>query len=304
MKKIITTITVTLMLIAALAGCVQQPVETQQEKSTSAPELINMPKMSLNDYPKIDGSTANLPLALALIQAVTGCDQKAAENATFFTTTDPSYESLVSGEADMLLAYEASDTTKRELMGYDSLEIQPIGRDALVFLVNEDNPVQSITSDQLRGIYSGEITNWKQIGGDDLEIMAFQRQEKSGSQTLMKKLVMSDVDMIEAEENMIAIEMRGLIDVIGSFNASSNAIGYSVYYYAHNMYEIPDVRLISVDGIMPSNETIQSGEYPYINEFFCVLPKNPKQNARLIADWLVSDEGQFFIKENGYVSVS
>ena len=302
-----------LLLIALCSSCTNPGApsakgsQAPHTEGSSAEYQGGIPRMSCEDYPKVDGSTATLPLALALMQAVTGCSEAKAESATFFHTTDSSYEALAGSEyypvTDMLLAYEASDTTKRELAGYNEFQIIAIGRDALVFLVNEDNPVQSLTSAQLRDIYAGKITNWKELGGDDQEIMAFQRQELSGSQTLMKKLLMKGVEMAAPRDGMVSLEMRGLVDAIGSFDASANAIGYSVYYYAHNMYDLPGVRLLAVDGVIPSNETIQSGAYPYINEFFCVLPRFPAPNAKLIADWLVSAEGQAFIRENGYVPV-
>ena len=286
-------------------GCMMAPVSLAAEPAPTG-KYPNIPHMSLGEYPKVDGSTAYIPLGMALMQAVTGCTPAEAESATVFSTTDISYQALVGAEgfekADILLAGGASDATKKEVVGYDQLQIESIGRDALVFLVNEKNPVQSLTADQLRSIYAGKITNWKDVGGQDQPILAFQRQEKSGSQTRMKKF-MGDVKLAAPPEEMIMMEMRGLVDAIGGFDASQNALGYSTYYYAHNMYELPGVKLLAVDGVMPSNETIQSGAYPYVSDFYCVLPKEPTSNAQLLRDWLVSEEGQAFVAENGYVPV-
>jgi len=289
--------TAVIFLAASLAACGAQGASLTSGKYKKAP------KMAFGDYPKVDGSTSHIPLALALMQEITGCTEAEAESVTAFTRTNPSHVALSVGEADILIAYEASEPTKKDIDNYASFEIQPIGTDALVFLVNEDNPVQSITSDELRGIYTGIITNWKHVGGSDQEIMAFQRNERSGSQALMQKLVMGDIAMVEPSDDLVEVEMSRLINAIGSFDASANAIGFSVFYYANNMYEVPGVRLIAVDGIMPSNETIKSGEYPHTDGFFCVLPDNPTTNARKIADWLISDEGQAFIMEKGYVPV-
>ena len=90
----------------------------------------------------------------------------------------------------MLVVYEAPDSVKEELEAANvQLEQKPIGVDALVFIVNEDNPVTDLTQQQLRDIYAGKITNWKDVGGQDLDIVAFQRRSDSGSQTLFQKLL-------------------------------------------------------------------------------------------------------------------
>ena len=90
----------------------------------------------------------------------------------------------------LIIAYEAPESVKEELKADgDPLEQKAIGRDALVFIVNEDNPVQSLTRQQLKDIYAGTITNWKDVGGKDQEIIAFQRRADSGSQTLFQKLL-------------------------------------------------------------------------------------------------------------------
>lgn len=122
----------------------------------------------------------------------TGIDLEAAQSAISVSTTAYAWESfgLYPDEdytARMLVVYEAPDYVKDELKEADAqLEQKPIGRDALVFIVNEENPVKSLTRQQLKDIYAGKITNWKEVGGDDLDIVAFQRSEDSGSQTLFK----------------------------------------------------------------------------------------------------------------------
>ena len=97
----------------------------------------------------------------------------------------------------MLVVYEAPDYVKEELQEANvELEQKPIGVDALVFIVNEDNPVQALTRQQLRDIYAGKITNWKDVGGKDQEIVAFQRGEDSGSKTLFKKLLIQGGELM------------------------------------------------------------------------------------------------------------
>ncbi|MCL1914014.1 MAG: substrate-binding domain-containing protein [Eubacteriaceae bacterium] len=274
------------------------------DKTTTGQKTAGgMPQISYGSFPKIDGSTATIPLAIELVKAVTGCSDAEAEGAIIFTTTDPSYEALLNGDADILLVYEASDSTKSSLSGFSSLDIEPVGRDALVFLANVKNPVDDLSTEQICGIYTGGIINWNEVGGLDMPITAFQRQEQSGSQTMMKKLVMDGKEMFEAPDPLVHYEMGGMVDAIGIFDTQGSSLGYSVYYYAKNMYELPDVKLLAVDGIEPSNETIQSGAYPHVNDFFCVLGPSPSEEAQLVAEWLLSGDGQRFIMECGYVPI-
>ena len=200
--------------------------------------------------------------------------------------------------------YEGSEGTKEKLddMGTE-FEYHPIGRDALVFIANENNPVQSLTSGQIKDIYTGKITNWSQVGGQDEEIIAFQRNPTSGSQTLMDKLVMQGTPMMEAPSEFTPAEMGSLIDGLAEYNNSGAAIGYSVYYYASLMYSRPGLKFLGADGTPPSNETIASGEYPYINEFFAVVRVDEPADspARRLANWLRSADGQALVESCGYV---
>ncbi|MBR3383265.1 MAG: substrate-binding domain-containing protein [Clostridia bacterium] len=277
-----------------------EPTEGPTEGPTEAP--AERPSCALAEYPKVDGSTANIPMALGLIKAVTGCTDDEAQASINFSTTDYSYEALAEGRCDMLLVYEASRPTKEQYDPANNMDMHPIGLDALVFITNTDNPVDSLTLDQIRGIFSGEITNWKDVGGLDAPINAFQRPELSGSQTLMLDLCMKEVPMAPVEQILVSNTMEDVINDIAAYDNSANAIGYSVYYYAKNMYTFPNLKFITVDGVTPTNETINSGEYPFINPFYAILPKqNVDPMAASMVNWLESEEGQLFVSQCGYV---
>ena len=138
----------------------------------------------------------------------------------------------------------------------------PIGRDALVFIVNGQNPVESLTRSQLVDIYAGRITNWSEVGGPDQPIVAFQRDGTSGSQTLFKKLLMGSEPLMEAPTELRPGMMGGLIDGLAGYSGAGNALGYSVFYYASEMYQKPGLKFLAVDGVAPSAETIGDGSYP------------------------------------------
>ncbi len=277
---------------------------TQAPTETTADYQTILSGITLANYPKVDGSTATIPLAMGLIRAITGCSEAEAEESIDFHGTDPSYHQLADRLADLLVVYTAADATIEELDIENTMELREIGLDALVFIVNEDNPVESLTGDQVRDIYSGKITNWKDVGGLNQEIVAFQRPNPSGSQTLMLELMMKDTEMSEPLEEAISVSMADIISDIAAYDNSANAIGYSVYYYAKNMFTQPGLKFIAIDGVLPSNETINSGEYGYTKPFYGVIPKeNPSPAASALLTYLLTPEGQKMLEDAGYVPI-
>ena len=261
------------------------------------------PRIDEGDYPVVDGSTATLPLSYALMMAATGVTEARARDVIQHNRTTGSFYRLADGEADLLLVYEPSREAWEQ--GVELLS-EPIGYDAVVFLVNEDNPVQSLAPDEIVGIYTGRIVNWAQVGGEDLEIVAYQRPESSGSQVMMKNQVMGEAGMMEPPRELVSTEMEGLVDDIASYRNTANAIGYSVYYYVDNMYTRRGVKLLQVDGVPPANGTIATGEYPYRQPFYAVIRADTPGDspARRLFDWLKTDEGQALVEAAGYVPVT
>lgn len=256
----------------------------------------------------LDGSTACIPLMAQMLADTTGMDLEEARSSITVSTTAYALENfgLYDTTTRMLVVYEAPDYVKEELQKANvELEQKPIGVDALVFIVNEDNPVQALSQQQLRDIYAGKITNWKDVGGKDQEIVAFQRGEDSGSQTLFKKLLIQGGELMTPPSELAPAAMGELVDSIADYNNSANAIGFSVYYYIDQMYSKPGLRLLAVDGVTPSNDTLADGSYPLCNDFYAVIHPDAAADSpeRRLYDWLDTDAGQDCIKKSGYVAV-
>ena len=267
--------------------------------------LAECPRIEAGEYPVVDGSTATLPLSYRLMQAAAGVDEDTAKGAIRHNKTTESFYALVDGRADLLLVYEPSqdawDYAKEQGV---ELEVQAIGYDAPVFLINDANPVESLTHDEIVGIYTGEITNWRQVGGEDLDIVAYQRVENSGSQVMMKAQVMQGVEMVDAPKEFRTSEMGELVDAIASYRNTANSIGYSVYYYIDNMYMKSGIKLLKVNGVEPTNATIASGSYPYRQPFYAVIRADAAEDApaRQLFDWLKTPEGRQLVEDAGYVA--
>ena len=261
-----------------------------------------------SNFPRMDGSTSTAPLAEAAACVLLGEPREAVAELVSFNRTTQSFRNLAAGLCDILIVSEPAPEVFEELKAANfELEMAPISLDALVFVVNEGNPVDSLTLIQIQFIYTGLITNWKYVGGNDAPIEAFQRNAEAGSQVLMEKLVMEGLNMTEAPTQSFgtAFGMGELIEAIKGFDGSDNAIGYTVFYYAEDMKMAEGLKIIAVDGVQPGGGTIRSGEYPFINPYYVVIGAHEPEDspARIMYNWLLSDEGQELVGLEGYVTV-
>ena len=265
------------------------------------------PRLTREELPRFDGSTATAPLATAVCAEILGESRENVGELITFSRTTNSYYNLLDGFADILIVSEGSAEVyaEREKRGFD-WEQTPLALDAFVFVVNEDNPVDSITVEEARKIYSGQITNWSQLGGEDREIVPLQRNPEAGSQSLMEKLVMQGTPMLEPKKEYIADSMGELMEFVRGYDDSPGAIGYSVYYYAQEMRAAQGLKLLCVDGVEPEPSAIRSGKYPLTNPYYVVIPASVGADSpvRLIRDWLLSEGGQKLVAAEGYVSVA
>lgn len=250
-------------------------------------------------WARIDGSTATIPLTTALHDLFNGIGSPPTHN-----TTSIAYYKLFNGLSDLIFVTYPSEKELDEAreLGIE-LEIIPIVKDALVFLANIENPVVGVSSEQLREIYTGKVTNWKMLGGLDENIEPYQRTQGSGSQTLLIKLVMNGLEPMQPPEEWVSESMGGLVEVVSSYDNARAAIGYSMFYYVNNMYGNSAFKLLDVDGVKPSRETITRGEYPLEDYYYAVIRKDMPAGsaARQLIDWLLTDDGQIVAARAGYI---
>ena len=289
-----------LTAVCLLTACGQPSPEPQAEPQ---PEQF---VFSRENFPRLNGSTSTVPLGQAIASVLLGESREEVADLIHFSKTTQSYRDLMGGNADLLIAAEPAEVIWEEkaAQGFD-WEMEPFAVDGLVFLVNANNPVDSLTVEQIQKIYTGEITNWSEVGGEDLDIVPFQRNREAGSQTAMQKLVMGDLPMTDAPADYVRGEMGDLIRAVAAYDGTADAIGYTVYYYAEDMKMASGLKILAVDGVHPSDETIRSGEYSLLNNYYVLTAAGlPEDNpARILYRWLLSEEGQRLVDHEGYVSV-
>ncbi len=179
------------------------------------------------------------------------------------------------------------------------LDVRPIALDAFVFVVNAKNDVESLTLDDIRQIYTDKIVDWRQVGAKTGNIQPFTRNANSGSQELMEKLVLQGVKIPNHQDRM----QMTMIDILDRVANEPNAIGYSVFYYESIMAPNAKNRLVAIDGIQPTAESIADGSYPLVEPVYAVIRGDaaPDSPERRLRDWLLSSNGQQLIRQSGYI---
>ena len=301
-----------LFLAALLCACAPVgkkvgPSQPESPSPTASPTAtVQSFTFTRENMPRLDGSTSTAPLAEAVCSVLLGESREQVTDLVQFNKTTTAYYNFIEGNADLLIIGEANEEVmaEKERVGF-AWEQKPFATDAFVFVVNEDNPVSSITVEQAKGIYTGEITNWKELGGDDQPIRAFQRNADAGSQTLMEKLVMQGTPMMAAPAEYIVAGMGELMAAVKSYDGSPGAIGYSVYYYAEEMEMAQGLKLLALNGVEPSPDTIRTEAYPLVNPKYVVIPADAAMDApnRILFNWLLGEEGQKLVAHEGYVSL-
>ena len=277
------------------------------------------------DMPILDGAEACYPLyaaaAKAVYQNIADIEKRYLEQdetsritngkIVRFTNTVRAFEGLLhdlnaDGNYDVDIFFGARPSRKQMEMAKTlkiPLTITPIGREAFVFFVEPDNPVTGLSSEEIRKIYHGDITNWSELGGKTQEIRPFQRPENSGSQAMMEYF-MGDVSLKEPLSYEYVDSMFGVLQKVAEYANEGGAMGYSFRYFVEDLNQENNVRLLAVDGVLPTIENIQNGTYPLTVDL-CVVSRSEDSRpyVQKMIDFMLSEEGQKMIEKTGYASL-
>ena len=270
-------------------------------------KIVNTDSKTLKlteNLPRIDGAAALFPVYSAFVNAVYPNTTKLHDGIFEYNNTPDGYRLLAEKETDIFIGVYPSDEQRAYAEeNKTTFEYTPIGTEAFVFFVHKDNPITNLTTKQIKDIYSGKITNWKDVGGKNEKIAAFQRNEGSGSQSMLKRF-MGDTPITDAPTEMVNDLMAGIIEQVADYKSKTNSIGFSFRYYVEGIIKNPDIKMISIDGIAPTSENIRNGSYPILTPIYAVTYKeNQNGNVDKLLEWILSDEGQYIINETGYVGI-
>lgn len=282
-------------------------------ENTKAVKLEEESTLKLKEnLPRLDGATALYPLYAAFAQAVypageydvyAGKDDSSSLGEVVCTTTPDAYSRLINGETDIIFVARPSEQQLVEAKSKGvELKLTPIGKEAFVFFVNARNKVNGLTTAQIQDIYAGKITNWREVGGENVPIRAFQRPQNSGSQTMLQKL-MEGKELMTPPKEDVATGMGDIISQTASYRNYKNAIGYSFLFFATEMIQNNQIKLLEVDGVKADKSTIASGEYPLSVEFYAVTAGSDNPNIDAFIAWILSPQGQYLVEQTGYTPI-
>jgi len=253
--------------------------------------------------PKIDGAAALFPVYSAFVNE-TYPDTVELWDGTFeYNNTVPGYEILAEKRTDIFIGvYPSPEQLDYAKEQGTEFVFTSIGKEAFVFFVSADNPIESLTTEQIQGIYSGEITNWSEVGGNNEKIVAFQRNPGSGSQSMLERF-MNGKEIMEAPTEQVNDLMSGIIEEVASdYKNKSNSMGFSFRFYVEGIIKNPDIKIIAVDGVAPTVENVRNEKYPIITPLYAVTYEGQtNENVDKLLQWILSEEGQEIIEKTGYV---
>ncbi len=212
---------------------------------------------------------------------------------------------LINGTADIANASRAMKSEEKqqaEANGIQPFEIE-IARDAIAVIVHLDNPVDSLTLQQISDIYSGQITNWREVGGQDRPIVRLSRETNSGTHVYFLEEVIrlgdKDNTTLFSPDTLLLPSSEG---ITAEIRQNRNAIGYDGLGYV-----TPDVKMIAVATgpgaayVLPSIESVNAGTYPIARPLFMYTRGEPAGPIREYLDWILGPEGQETVAALGFV---
>ena len=204
-------------------------------------------------------------------------------------------EAVSAGTADIASSSRGLNADEQDL----GLTPIVIAHDGIAVIVNDDNPVDNLSTEQLRDIYAGKITNWKEVGGEDLRIQVINRDEASGTREAFRTIVM---DGTPFDRRSAVLSGTGQVrDVV---SRSRGAIGYISLGFVDSLNAKTSVKAVSVNHVEASEKTVASGGYPISRDLYFFVKGAPSQQAQDYIDYVTSEKMDKQIREAGFIPVT
>ncbi|MBX7113969.1 MAG: phosphate ABC transporter substrate-binding protein [Myxococcaceae bacterium] len=171
-----------------------------------------------------------------------------------------------------------------------------VAKDGVAFYVNEKNPLSSLTMNQLKQIYLGDITNWKDVGGPDAKIIVYSRENSSGTYVFVKDHLLNGDDFAASAQTL-----PGTAAVVNAVAKEKFGIGYGGAAYGKGIRELK-VK-VGDDEVAPSLENVKSGKYPLARDLYFYLRGKPADEAKGFIDFCLSEPGQKIVSHVGYFPI-
>ncbi|MGD8406086.1 MAG: phosphate ABC transporter substrate-binding protein [Anaerolineales bacterium] len=217
--------------------------------------------------------------------------------------------SLINGTVDIANAsrqIKPEEIEEAQSNGVDPVEFV-IARDAIAVIVNPENPVNELTLQQISDIYSGKISNWSEVGGEDRPIVRLSRETNSGTHVYFLETVLrlgqSDNDTLFSRDTLLLPSSEG---IIAEVRQNPNAIGYDgLGYVPSDLKMIAIAEEVGGEYVLPAVETVNNATYPIARDLYMYTAGEPTGMVKIYLDWIItSDEAQGIVKELGFVPIN
>ena len=208
---------------------------------------------------------------------------------------------LINGTTDICQASREMKAAEKEKLrdryATTGTEI-PVARDGLSIYVSAANPLSELTMDQLRLIFTGKITNWKELGGPDAKIIVYSRENSSGTYVFFKEHVLKNADYTPRAQGM-----PGTAAVVNAVAKEKHGIGYGGAAYAKGIKIVKVKKDAQSPGVLPDEARVKDGSYPLSRPLYFYLRNKPSGDIGKLVDWVLSPPGQAVVHKVGYFPV-
>lgn len=202
---------------------------------------------------------------------------------------------LINGTTDIATASRPMKDEEKGKLKAQPVEI-PVAKDGVTFFVNDKNPLKSLTAEQLKSIYVGDVTNWKDVGGPDAKIVVYSRENNSGTYVFVKEHLLKNADYLPEAQTL-----PGTAAVVNAVAKEKNGIGFGGIAYAKGVKALK-VK-VGAEEIVGDEANIKSGKYPLSRPLFFYLKEAPKGDAKTFVDYCLSGDGQKVVADVGFFSI-
>lgn len=218
------------------------------------------------------------------------------------SNTHQSYMNLIDGKVELVIAARAASRDENKYARDNNVALieKPIAKDALTFMVNNSNPIECLSVEQIRKIYTGDITNWQEVGGEDMLITPYVRNRNSGSQEKFETMVMDGLEIKKFPEWHMGTTMETPYFQIEN---DRSGIAFTPYYYYSVIVGYGSTKAIGIEGVGMTKENIYNDTYPYVTNIYASIRADidKSSTAYKIFEFLTSDKGQSVVEESGYI---
>jgi len=294
--------------------------------------------INTDNYPRVDGSTSTIPLNYIIAGKLLDIEYEWLSYPSGYEVRFKNWEALPPSFQSKFLCFQTHGAIINLIDYFEQVDIHqteliivarkmspdessyaqekgvslietPIALDALDFIVNSQNAVNSLTAQQIQDIYLGNITNWQEVGGADGEIIPFIRNANSGSQEMMNEFVMNNAGMPDWDVSYAdELTIFSMFRVYEELRSNPYAICFTPHYYKEFMirdtWNTDDfLKTLAVNDVMPDENSIKNQTYPFVAPVYVTIRDDLDKNhmAYRLYEWLQTKSGQGVIAESGYV---